>query len=300
LIDSAVNLAYFSVWGGVMTFLLKNLLKRANPNHAGRFAMACMRIVIFSLAICAVSHAQIVTVAYEGFNYSSGSLAGDNGGTGWTTAWTHTYTPGGNFDVSTTGLTYAGLSTTGGSIVWGSGGSTGISEDTRTLPLQNSGVVYLQFLSQFGPTSSGGGTPNIRLLNSGTLTGGFGSNGGSLMAILDSSLLPNSSSSTASLSNLNFVIAQIDYQANTTQMWVNPDLSTFDYQNPTAPDAAYAGLAPEFDAIAIYSRSPANLDEIKVMVISVPEPSSTILLGMGIILWGLYRRIGKAQCKARS
>ena len=284
-----------------MIFL--NLLKLAGPNRTGCGTVAAksMLIAISSLAICATSHAQMITVAYDGFNYSSGSLGGANGGTGWTTPWQLTYGPGGNFNVSATGLTYTNLSTTGGSIVWGSGGTTGISEDSRTLPLQNSGVVYIQFLSQFGPGSSGGGTPNIRLVNSGTVTGGFGSNGGSLMSILDSSLLPNSSSSTtASLSNLNFVIAQINYQTNTTEMWVNPNLSTFDYQNPTTPDATYANLAPVFDTIAIYSRSPANVDELMVMAQPVPEPSSMVLLGMGVILGGLYCLGGRSPFKARA
>jgi len=252
-------------------------------------------VTIFSLAVCVTSHAQFTTIAYDGFNYSAGSLAGQNGGTGWTTPWALTYFSGGNLGVSTTGLSYAGLATTGGSIVWSSGGN-GISEDSRSLSLLDSGVVYIQFLSQFG-SSSGGGTPNIRLFDSGTLTGGFGGNGGThgtVMSILDTTLNPasdGSSSSSASLSALNFVVARIDHQNNVTAMWVNPNLSTFDYQNPGTPDATYAGLAPAFDSLAIYSRNPANLDEIKIMWESVPEPPSILFFGVGIlILYGLRRR----------
>jgi hypothetical protein len=251
---------------------------------------------IISLALCVTGRAQLTTIAYDGFNYSAGSLTGQNGGTGWTTPWTNDYYPGASFDVSATGMTYSGLTTSGGSIVWSSGGN-GISEDSRSLSLINSGVVYIQFLSQFG-SSSGGGTPNIRLFDSGALTGGFGGNGGTygtVMSILNTSLQPasdGSSSSSANLSGLNLVVAQIDYQTDTTMMWVNPDLSTFDYQNPTSPDATYADLAPAFNTIAIYSRSPANVDELTVMTETVPEPvsASLLMMSLGVMLYGWRRR----------
>jgi hypothetical protein len=183
------------------------------------------------------------------------------------------------------------LTTSGGSAVWTSGG-VGISEDSRSLSLQNSGSVYLQFLCQFG-SSSGLGTPTIRLLDDGNVTGGFGGNGGSfggVMSILDTSLQPasdGSSSSSASLSGLNLVVALFDYQNNTTEMWVNPDLSTFDYLNPSSPDAT-ADFAPTFDSLAMYTRSPGSVDEIQIM--SVPEPAAFSLLGLGVVLWKLRKR----------
>ena len=126
---------------------------------------------------------------------------------------------------------------------------------------RSSGIIYVQFLGQFGSTS-GGGTPNIRLLDSGALTGGFGGNGGTDggdMSILNSSLQPAAnglSSSSASLSDLNLVVACIDYEDDTTTMWVNPNLSTFNYEDPTSPDATYTDLAPVFNTLAIDSRSP--------------------------------------------
>lgn len=248
--------------------------------------------VFLAGALCATGHAQPTTIAEDYFNYSNGSaLAGQNGGTGWTGTWINDYTSGATLKVNSSGLTYTGL-TSGGSAVWGSGGN-GISEDSRSLPLQNSGLVYIQFLCQFG-SSSGGGTPNIRLLDSGTVTGGFGANGGtygSVISILNTSLNPaanGSSSSTASLSAVNLVVGLINYQTDTTEMWLNPDLSTFNYMAPPSPNASYAGLAPQFNDIAIYSRSPATISDLQIM--AVPEPLPASLLGFGLVLWAWQRR----------
>jgi hypothetical protein len=75
-------------------------------------------------------------------------------------------------------------------------------------------------------------------------------------------------------------------------MWVNPNLSTFDYQNPTAPDATYDDLAPVFNDIGIYSRSPGNVDELTVMTVTVPEPAfaSFLIMSAGVMLYGWRRR----------
>ena len=251
-------------------------------------------IVVWGATLCMTGRVQASLVAEDNFNYSNGSsLAGANGGTGWTGAWINDYTSGTSLQASSTGLTYPGL-TTGGSAVWVSGGN-GISEDSRSLALQSAGLVYIQFLCQFG-SASGGGTPNIRLYNSGTLTGGFGANGGtygSVLSILDGSLTPaanGSSSSTASLSGVNLVVGLIDYQNDSTKLWVNPDLATFDYATPPAPDASYAGLAPAFNQIAIYSRSPATVSDLQIT--TVPEPVSAAMAGFGLVVlgFGLGRR----------
>lgn len=273
---------------------MDTLIKRKRRSGVVKTAL----VLIVTLVAGASSYAQLTNVAYDGFNYSAGSLNGQNGGTGWTSSWLNDYTSGTSFQVSLTGMTYSGLTTSGGSLAWANGGN-GISEDSRSLPMMNSGVVFIQFLGQFG-SSSGGGTPNLRFLNSGAVTGGIGGNGGPFgaqMSILDSTLSPaanGSSSSSANLSSLNLVIARIDYQSDTTSLWVNPNLSTFNYENPTTPDAAYAGLAPAFNAIAFYSRSPGNVDEISVMAEPVPEPTAGALMITGIGVVYVCRRRNRA------
>lgn len=265
-------------------------MKNPNSPHQSLFSRSVFLIAIVSLSACVSSKAAITIVAYEGFDYSDSSMIGKNGGSGWSSSWSHQYTSGGSHNANSIGMSYSGLTTVGGRMTWAFGGN-GISENTRTLPLMNSGVVYFQFLSQL--SNSGGGTPNIRLTNSGNLTGGFGGNGGtysSVMSILDATLQPaanGSSSSSSLLSNLNLTIARIDYTNNVTSLWVNPNLATFDYENPTSPSAVYANLAPVFNGISIYSRS-GSFDEI--MVMTIPEPSSIAWVGLAAGLVVFSRR----------
>jgi hypothetical protein len=196
--------------------------------------------------------------------------------------------------VGSPGLTYSGLTTVPGDAT--NSNSTKIGEDSRKLALQDSGVVYIQFLGKFG--MSGGGTPNLRLYDNGTLAGGIGGNGGSYVAILNSNLATNAgSSSSALLSSLNLIVVQIDYQNDDTTMWINPNLMTFNYLDPTnAPSAIYDGLAPAFNQIALYTKSPGVFDEISVLSL-VPEPAVPTLLGMGLFLtWQFRRRRTASRC----
>ncbi len=246
-----------------------------------------------SLAICLSGRAQTSIIAQDNFNYGSGSLAGQNGGTGWTSSWVNDYTSGDSLSTSATGLTYTGL-TTGGSAVWSGASGNGISEDSRYLPLQTSGQVYIQFLAQFG-SSSGGGTPNLRFTDSFTnLAFGLGGNGGtygSHFSILDSALNPaTNGSSTAlssSLANANLVIARVNYSNDTISMWVNPNLASFNYSAPPTPDASDIINNPDFNNIANYTRSPGTISDLQVF--TVPEPATTSLLAAGIILASLQR-----------
>jgi len=252
---------------------------------------------LMGAACLGISHAAVVTIAYDGIDYAPHQLLeGENGGTGWTAPWRFDYIYGENFVVLTPGLTYPGLATSGGAMYWTSGGN-GISANDRSLPLQNSGVVYVQFLSDFGPNSALG-TPNVRLLHEGNYVAGFGGNGGTyqaVMSILDGNLTAKAdgtSSSAAPLDQLNLVIVRIDYLAQSTSMWVNPNLEVFNYDLPSAPDAVFAGLAPAFDAVGAYTRNPGTVDEIRVVAL-VPEPTAGILALLGgLALFGrrLLRR----------
>ncbi len=83
-------------------------------------------------------------IAYEGFNYSAGTLAGRNGGTGWTQAW-----DSGQNETSVSGLGYiadsAALTTLGGKVILKDGGSYA---NYRNLPATYSnGTYWLSFIA---------------------------------------------------------------------------------------------------------------------------------------------------------
>lgn len=213
-------------------------------------------------------------LAYEGFDYAVGSLVPQSGGTGWTTAWAKSYGPGGDYQVIATGLTYPNLTVTGGAIEWGSGGNQ-INGARRTLDRIHDGVVYVQALTHY-TAQTGGGTPNLRFSDdsSGSYvqTFGIGGNGASDMAILDPILLQPVASSGVSMNQRLLTIVRIDYAANQTSIWVNPDLSTFDYASPPVADGLAAGFAPTFSAIDPFTRTGSRVDELRVMRLVPPSP----------------------------
>ncbi|GAA4423136.1 hypothetical protein GCM10023090_14990 [Acidovorax lacteus] len=232
----------------------------------------------------------ITTIAEDSFAYTANApLPGNNGGTGWSGPWASDSNFFTSFNVGAASLTVPGLTSSGGRIVFRTGGSL-LNDSARSLPLQNTGVVFVQFLSQFS-TQSGGGTPSIRLFSGSTIAGGAGNNGscGSpVYAILDSTLQAPiaSACSTVPLSTLAAVVLRIDYTANNTRMWVLSSLTGFDYLNPPAPSAEYAGLAPAFNKIAVYTRNPGTLDELKVFRVSEsPAAPQPVPVG-GLALWG--------------
>ena len=210
-------------------------------------------------------------IAEESFDYT-GNIVGKNGGSGFTNAWQDVYyNVNGNSDYSiqTPGLTYSGLTTTGGYMYSCSSTPNQVCGVGRQIPVQNSGVTYIQLLVNFG-SQRGGGTPNIRLSDgSGNQSGGFGFGDGAPspgISILNSALSPLSdgSSTAGTLNALNLVILRIDYTSNKTTLYINPDLSTFSYLSPPAPNASYPNLAPEVKTINFFARSGVQYDELKV------------------------------------
>jgi hypothetical protein len=213
-------------------------------------------------------------VAYEGFDYTSGtSLLNANGGAGWSSSWVKTYNQE-YLKISATGFTYSGLTTSGlkadfDATCYG-GTCNQIAAIGRSFPLQDRGVVYFQFISVF-EANGGFGTPTIRLYNGAVLTGVIGAQSGSLMSICSPSA--NLSSSSASLSAQNMVIVRIDYNLNKTDMWVNPNLSTFNYSNPPISDASATSFAPAFDKLDINIRS-GSIDEISIFAQPTTAPTN--------------------------
>ena len=239
-----------------------------------------LRVVAFLIKVAATCfvmsvHAApvITTIAEEPFAYSGGvSIGGLNGGSGWSAAWTAGVR---QHRTNATSLTLLGLSSSGGKLV-DNGNAAQVSFNDRILPMQSSGVVFVQFMAQFG-TQSGNGTPQIRLFNSVTNANAaaVGNNarcGSPVFALFGPDLVTGPCSAVA-LSSLSVIVLRIDYTATSTSMWVLPDFSGFDYLNPPTPTAVYAGLAVPFDTVQVVTRAPAMLDELRIFTVAAaPAP----------------------------
>lgn len=228
--------------------------------------------ILFSSIFIATPHAiaadTLTLVAEDSFEYT-GNVVGKNGGTGFTSAWVSDYGSS-DYGMNSSGLTYSGLTTAGGYMYGCTATPNTVCGIKREIPVQSSGITYIQFLAHFG-SQTGGGTPMIRLFDaSGALTGGIGANGGtygSKVSILDATGNPPSdgSASAGTLNSQSLVIVRIDYSNNSTSMWLNPDLSTFSYLTPPTATVSLAGLAPVVKNIAFYSRNTySKFDELKV------------------------------------
>jgi hypothetical protein len=230
-------------------------------------------VSIFSFGQTIPSGFQLV--AYEGFDYSNGTnISNQGGGSGWSSNWVANYYGNSSMYVYSSGYSYSGLTTNGNRLEWGGSGQYQPHAVKRSVTSPNSGIVYFQFISDFRSTS-GGGTDNIRFYKGGALQGGVGGNGSPhTINILDSGL-SNGISSGSAIGDRSLVIMRINYDLNTTELWVNPNLSNFDYANPSPADAQ-ASYDIEFDLIELVFRSGASIDEISVFkLIPLPEISQT-------------------------
>lgn len=199
-------------------------------------------------------------IAYEGFDYPNNTdIANQSGGLGWAGNWEAGFYGNSTMIVYSSGLSYTGLNVTGNKLQWGGPGQYQPHSVRRSINNPNSGIVYIQFISDFN--SSSGGTDRLDLNLEGTTLASFGGNNSQQkMSILAGGQIINS---TYSVYDLSLVVIQIDYTNNTTKMWVKPTLSTFDYSNPGTPDAIYNNSIA-FDQISLTFRSGGQIDEITV------------------------------------
>lgn len=270
-------------------------------------ALLALLVPYFFFPAPAQSASTLTLIASDSFEYS-GNLVGKSGGYGFTSNWVSHYGTTSDFYVDATGFTYSGVTTAGGLIRSCSGYTNSLCGVSRDFAPQESGVFYFQMIANFG-TQTGQGTPMLRFFDSSSATsGGVGANGGSSISILDNTLSVKGDG-TASFGTLNatsFVMLQIDYVSKTTQMWFNPNMTTFDYLNPSAPDAIWPGLAPKMARIAFYARDGAKFDEFKIYRVdrpATPEVAAatipTFRKGVASTLSTTLDRSGKVTFMAR-
>ena len=125
------------------------------------------------------------------------------------------------------------------------------------------GVLYVQFLANFG-TQVGGGTPHLRFYDDSGYLGAIGAFNGDQWEYYHNETNSYASSGITK-SSLRFIIIRFDYDNKTIKYWVDPDLSVFDYSNPTNPTSDLNNVTPpSFNRIELYFRynGTPGIDEI--------------------------------------
>lgn len=259
-------------------------------------SLAAAAIIISSLVL--TSGAKATLLYYEGFDYSAGTLSGQNGGTGFSSAW-GTAGSGGSVNVQSSSLSFGNLSTSGGKAYLQATGSGGATITRNLNSTFSTGTVYLSFLTNL---DDGNRYFGLALDNSGNemfLTGKpttYGSLGN--WSLSNSSNIPGSPVSSGQavvLDTTVLMVLRIDFNASGNQerirLYVNPTLGS----EPVAANAdvittnSISVNQIRLTAGYFVSGSPSSLgwvDEVRLgdsyaSVTPVPEPSTWMLLGLG-------------------
>lgn len=221
------------------------------------------------------SVAQASVIFHDGIDYTPGTSLRDNSG------WMNQHWAGGSDNVSATGLTYPGLTTTGGSVnMYQWGDFSNITPPTS---------FYVSVLINKTNTSGVLGVIMQQGWNQATVTG-FGIDGTNIFASDGGYANFGATYGTAVTTGTTaLLVAYVDGTAHTITAW--------DYANPTnTATYAYSNTTP-IGTVEIYSSwSGAGLvDEITVGTeladvtpVAAPEPASLGLLASGALM--LLRR----------
>ncbi|TWT95350.1 hypothetical protein Pla108_34960 [Botrimarina colliarenosi] len=288
-----------------------------------RTSQICFGLFAFAAAVALSGRTEAALLAYEGFDYAEGSLAGQNGGSGWGGAWSAgSVVPG--------SLSYGSLPTAGNSaLISGSGGSISAYRDFAAE--YGAGTYYISFIGQ---RLSPHGTldDNTVRASSFQIHKGFGTSGDErLSAGKATTASPNQlynwamfsdgsgnflEESAEPITNQAFVLMEFVVNDDTdgegpgvstdeARMWINPSLN-----GPLgAPDVELSQAEGNnhdylFGRVRIFSGNTSSagqyadfaIDEIRLgtsladVGVTVPEPTAGLLALVGVALAGRVRR----------
>src|SRR5882757_1154007 len=197
-----------------------------------------------------------ISLAYDGFNYAAGNLAGQNGGTGWTAGWANN---GGTAQVQSPGLTYPSLNTVGNKAF-----ISNSDQNSRILTagLQGTGdsTVWASFIGQrtgannirfFGLTFYEGGTAAAQERFS---IGENSNNNSDLWGARFTNTSQGIVNSTVSINTESLLLVRVNYHAAANDdlyLWVNPNLSAGEPAIGTAAASSIGLWNMVFDRISI-------------------------------------------------
>ncbi|GAB4252074.1 MAG: hypothetical protein OHK005_19300 [Candidatus Methylacidiphilales bacterium] len=268
-------------------------------------------------------------IAYEGFDYTSGSsINSANGGSGWGGSWSvSTFGSGSGStveSVQSSGLSYTGVTSSGNSIgldVDRPSGSNfrGIDVDRTLSSSVSSGTIWASWLYNSSEHSVSGSTSSWSVFAL-TFTGGTNYNrlefGRDALSPWDSFQVGfqggpdpddiNLTSQTVTTGTTYLVTARIDFNTSGSNdslyVWVNPSTSS----EPTIASALFSSTTLDFGAlqgVRILSgfadggglvNNVTLVDEIRIgtdYLSTVPEPSSlALLIGGAVALFAIRLR----------
>lgn len=231
--------------------------------------------------------AQAAATVYESFDYSVGSVAGQNGGTGWSGAWTAFGSP--TATVQTGSLGYGDLPTDGNkAYVTTTSGTSGVSRPlATTFSDATTHTVYLSFAfnwdegTRFFGLQLYNGASSVVEFNKFANQTNFGIQQASTGGV-----------TAISTDTTYFVVARIDFNAagnDTVRLYVNPSsLET----EPLTASSTYSTASISFDAIRLatgfaqsgQTTAATAFDEIRIgtsyadVVSAIPEPATASAL----------------------
>jgi hypothetical protein len=219
--------------------------------------------------------------AEDTFTYVNGSIVGQSGGSGWSGAWINPYSQS-PLVVSDGQLIYDGSSTIE---------AAGRALNTR-FSAATASKVYILFDVQFS-TQSGGGTPNLRLIDTtsgNAVTGGLGNNGYTTTYGILGSNLAQGGNSSVSLDTAANILFEIDYVNGVSSLWVGA--SAWDVSSlPTSGADATLAFAPQFDRLDLYVRDLNYFDNLRIYSTPVPESANAaVLVGVAMLGFTMVRR----------
>lgn len=251
-------------------------------------------IAASTLAFAATAQAGTVTVAADAFGYANGALAGQIGGSGWTSAWG---SKGGAPSVNGSGLVFAGNNNNAAYRSLGTQTSDIVVKFTLSVSgaPQNNDFLGLWFDNE--STSEHTDVPNIGL------KGNCGTNcSGGLDVFVRTTGTAGSFTSpiTPNIEYTIFGLLQKTGNAtvyNKFSVWVNP--TGGEMESFTGADAVATGLSSlsSFNTIGFRTANLSDNLTVRVdnlSVSAVPEPASVLLAGMGLLAAGAASRRRRA------
>jgi PEP-CTERM putative exosortase interaction domain len=260
------------------------------------FAGAC---ILGAMAF--VPAAQASLIVSESFDYSSGTLAGANGGTGWNGAWT-AFGTGSNATVQTGSLDYTAgsddLLTAGNkAYVTTTSGTSGVGRSLATaFSDATTQTIYLSFAFNWDEGTRFFG---LHLVNDSTAVVEFNKFSGQTQTSFGIQQNSGGGVTAISTDTTYFVVARIDFNASgndTVRLYVNP--ASLDTE-PLTASSTYSTASISFNAIRLatgftsgsVTTAATAFDEIRigtsyadVVPSAIPEPASAAaLLGVAAL-----------------